>query len=521
MKLLIKTLPFVGGIAVLVGLGQALHAGHMGQVALVWIFLGFLLMLALFIKTDSGRLKGLFRWGRIALLALLNLLVFNLLVMNHSGQWDWTRSNRHSLAPLTRQVIQGLTEKVQVDVLMVENQEETARFLRPFSRLNPRLVANVCNPYQPLPELETLGKKPGPHQVWVRCGDKVTAFGLNAEKPLSQNRRAVEQDLLRAILQVSRNRTLKVWFLTGHGEKTPKALHGEGAESRSVFRFAQNLHRDNMDVQSLNLRREGRIPPGVDVLVAAGPQEDYADWEVDALRQWLEEGGALLALLDPPLAPENATPRLEQLLADFGVQAPPRYVVDYADSDSEQTYFVPLVQRFHGSHPITEKLQGLGLHLPLYYCRPLGFTEKAAALEKTALFQTSDQSWSIDLASWLQVARQGKMTSPPRDRWSTQALAVALKSPDEKGPRLVVMGDSDFLSNARLNELGTLLGYFAVQWLSGDQGLLELPPLETRPEPLVLTARQRNLIAIPAVILLPFGVFFGGLAYTTWRRRQG
>jgi len=90
--------------------------------------------------------------------------------------------------------------------------------------------------------------------------------------------------------------------------------------------------------------------------------------------------------------------------------------------------------------------------------------------------------------------------------------------------RLVVFGDSDFVSNAALSstdaDLGNaLLLASAVDWLLEDDSLITLMTISTEKRRIILSGRQMRWIGYTTILLVPLTVaLFGGVVW--WRRRR-
>ena len=92
---------------------------------------------------------------------------------------------------------------------------------------------------------------------------------------------------------------------------------------------------------------------------------------------------------------------------------------------------------------------------------------------------------------------------------------------DTKPPetRVVVMGDSDFASNAAINISGNRdLFMNIVGWLSQQENLIAIRPKEAGDSRLTLTNDQARRIAWLALFILPGAILALGV-YTWWRRR--
>ena len=88
-----------------------------------------------------------------------------------------------------------------------------------------------------------------------------------------------------------------VYFLEGHNER---AIEGEEKSAKASYaRAAQALRSENYRVEPLLLAAKGSVPEDADVVIIAGATRPLLGPEHDALRAYLERGGAVLLLVDP------------------------------------------------------------------------------------------------------------------------------------------------------------------------------------------------------------------------------
>ena len=133
-----------------------------------------------------------------------------------------------------------------------------------------------------------------------------------------------EQDLTNGLITVIEGTEQTVYFLEGHGEKEHTSTDRDGYSTVSAA-----LALDNFDVESLVLAQQSAMPEDATVLVVAGPQTDLLPGEVEALRVYLDRGGKLLVLIDPPS--DSAAPEpdgLLGLLREWGIEPGTDVVVD-------------------------------------------------------------------------------------------------------------------------------------------------------------------------------------------------
>ena len=368
----------------------------------------------------------------------------------------------------------------------------------------------------------------------MSSGDRQTRIRFDAEADVEEIGHKLESRVASAILRVIQSRDVRVYFVSRHGEKTPEHMAGEHGKTRSINQFAEFLAKRAMSVRILDLQADRMVPDDCSVLAILGPLSDYSVDEIEAVRRYLKKGGALLAMLDPPLEARQRLPRLRALLAEWGIDAKDQVVVDYDSYSAQHNVLVPLVHDFNPIHPITENLQGAGEDMPLTVVGPIDKAPQTPeGMSYAALIQTSAKGAALDMNQYMDMLQTKKLRLPPSSTWHKVPLALAAEgrpaatagvAAQRKAlgpfPRIAAFGDSDFLTDAQLGPMQSTLGYFTFNWLAGESDLIRLPPPRTAVTPIVLKPNQRNLISIVTVVILPFAIFFGGLAYTTIRRRK-
>ena len=82
---------------------------------------------------------------------------------------------------------------------------------------------------------------------------------------------------------------------------------------------------NNYKTQSINLLQKPEIPKECTMVIVGGPSRDYLQPAVDALKNYVENGGKAILMLDPPLkfAKQNVdnNAALVSMLASWGVTA--------------------------------------------------------------------------------------------------------------------------------------------------------------------------------------------------------
>jgi ABC-type uncharacterized transport system involved in gliding motility auxiliary subunit len=135
------------------------------------------------------------------------------------------------------------------------------------------------------------------------------------------------------------------------------------------------------------------------------------------------------------------------------------------------------------------------------------------------LFSSSDAGWGETDFTALQ--NQKFAYDANVDAKGPLDLAFAVEASGEKPARLVVVGNSTFVSNIRLRAqqfANPLLFGNVIHWLSGQENLIAIPPKPVGSYPLVLNADQANFVFLSSFLFLPGAVLLIG-AIVWWRRR--
>jgi ABC-type uncharacterized transport system involved in gliding motility auxiliary subunit len=326
-----------------------------------------------------------------------------------------------------------------------------------------------------------------------------------------------EEQFTSAILSLVAPDVPKVYFVTGHGEAALES--GAGAE-RSLRILEESLKRENMETADTSLL-SGEVPEDADVLAIIGPTRAYTEPEIEALDAFLDGGGRLLVALDPLIeAGGTMRPtRLEPFLAERGVTVHDDLVVD----PSRRLPFYDLSAVYledFPSHPLTQGLEGFAVLFTV--ARSLAAEGEGA----TVVVQTSDEGWGeTDLGMLL---RGDPVELGDDDNPGPAAVGVAVEAAaaeleiEDTDPveyRLVVFGDSDFLTDIDISNAGNaVLAAGAINWLAAREDLVGIPPRDVEQVSLFLTRQQMRNLLLLVLVAMPGAAIIAGIL--VWRRRR-
>jgi ABC-type uncharacterized transport system involved in gliding motility auxiliary subunit len=433
------------------------------------------------------------RYGSNALLlsvATIGIVVLaNYLANRYYARFDVTAGNLHTLSPQSIQVLEGLDQEIEIVGAYPggQGQEDFERWLDEYQSYTDRITYQTIDPIRQPGEADRLG--------WNVYGSGLIVSAVGRSQ---QVRTPDEQDITSALLKVSRNTVPVVYFLSGHGEPLPT-----GSEEDDYGQVGALLGANNYDVRTVNLVVSDTVPSDAALVVLAGLETPLLQEERASLRTYLQSGGKALIMLDPGL--ESG---IDDVLAPWEVRVENKLAVDLQRSLSGDAV-TPVIDRYQFSQ-ITKDLPMIALPLA---CPIIGPGGGEAAAGYQALGQTSSQSWAdTDLAGAGELAYdQGTDLSGP---------LTLLATVEDGGTRLVLVGDSDFVANAVLQQIpnGQFLLLNAVNWLAEEEELIAIGPKANVPRTIQMSLIQEGTACFGSLILIPGAILVAGIA--VWLRRR-
>ncbi len=425
------------------------------------------------------------------------LVIVNFLAARHSWRWDFSETQRFTLAPQTHRVLRSLPREVKITVF---SQERSAGYnayrdlLESYQQANAKVKVEFVDPE----------RQPGIARRYgiTRADTAVIESGEQSTRVTAPS----EAELTGALIRVSKEGKKKILFLEGHGER---ALEDR---ERGGFSLAKEaLVKQGYEVGTVSLLQEQAVPAGTAVLVLAGPRRPVTADEQERIRRYVQDGGRLLVLVDP-----ESEAGLEGLLGQWGVELGRGVLVDLQDRVALGDLSALLIRTFT-EHEITQDFN-FAVLFPV--SRHVAFNEdKGKDWDFVPLARTSPRSWA-------ETHPQGRVVQfdEREDVQGPLPLAAALtpKQPPEEGkprPALVIVGNSTFASNAYVNFPGnTDFLLHALGWLAEERDLISITPKEPAFRPFIPNPTQERLLLYVQVLLLPLATFLYGLV--VWRRRR-
>ncbi len=475
--------------------------------------------------------------GVVAVLLVVALTVMiNWLSARRWVRADWTTTQIYSLSEKSENILSGLGDEIKIVVFMTPQTsmyDQVQELLERYKAASDKITVEHIDP-----EREPLRTTQLAEQFGVQVADTVVFVYGGRTKYVTSDQMADmdysgmqygqgptmrafkgEEQFTSAILSLVAPDVPKIYFVTGHGEAA-LAGAGGGAADRSLQVLEESLKRENMETADTTLL-SGEVPEDADVLAIIGPTRAYTEPEIEALGAYLDRGGRLLVALDPLIEPAGTMrpTRLEPMLAERGVVIHDDLVVD----PSRRLPFYDLSAVYledFPAHAVTQGLEGFAVLFTV--SRSL----TAEGDHATVLVRTSDEGWGeTDLGMLLRgepvALDDGDNPGPAAVGVAVEGVAEATDVEDSEpiDYRLVVFGDSDFLTDIDISNAGNaVLAANAVNWLAAREDLVGIPPRDVEQVSLFLTRQQMRNLLLLVLVAMPGAAILAGIL--VWRRRR-
>ncbi|HSA21943.1 MAG TPA: GldG family protein, partial [Myxococcota bacterium] len=278
--------------------------------------------------------------GLFSALAVVGLVVVNFLAQAHPLRWDLTRERIFSLSAQTLDVLAGLQDTLEVRAFFGPQEPETESvrgWLERYRLASPRFAYELVDPVVRLEAVEKHKIVPGGPRVLLTYRgreERVRLGQVDASGP--------EEVLTGALMRLTQAGGERVLcFTSGHGERS---LTGEDPRL-SMSLWARDLEGEGFRTQALSLLEAREVPAACLALVVAGPAQDLAPDELQAIAAYLDRGGRLLALVG-----YGDSASLNALLAKRGALVTGRAVIFPEGRSPLEVVTDP--QQYPSAHPI-------------------------------------------------------------------------------------------------------------------------------------------------------------------------
>ena len=508
----------------------------------------------------SNAFAGLLANRREAIFQVL-LIAGSLIALTYvASQFVWradlTENNRYTLAGASQDIAQTLNDPVTVTAYFSANlparfgrtKEEFRALLQEFrAAAEGDVEFKFVNPN----ESDETGKEAQqagiqPVMIDVREQNQMTqkraylgaVFQYQDQReviPFVEPGSALEYKIASTIRKLTSEEKSVVGVLQGHGEPGLQAM----------TQLRESL-RGRYDIQTVSGVDTTGVPPEVDVLLVARPENELSTQAALAIDQYVMRGGRVVFALNRAqtnMRFGQARPKttgLEPLLDTYGLSVRPDLVRDrnatavrvqqqrggFNVANRVRYPYIPQIANFAG-HPISEGLDQAAFR----FVSSLDTAQADTTAQVTVLARSSDQSaraslptnirpqqeWTVADFSGASFPVAGLLEGTfPSAFANVDTLSVdRARSPETK---MLVVGDGDFIVNGtgqrkqQLPEGNINLAANGIDYLAGDTGLLSLRTQRITSRPLAqITPTTKTLlkylnVLLPILLVIGYGL---------------
>ncbi len=463
------------------------------------------------------------------LLALVLVMLIGFAALRNRVRLDLSDRSYYKLSEKTLQLLDRLDQDVQVTVFFQQEHmlyDDIENLLEEYQYRSRHFNIEWVDALRDPARAEKLANKYGvtPAQVVVfEINDKSKDLYLSdlADMQVVQGRQDPvmtafkgEQAFSSAIQALVEGETPVVYFLLGHGEHRVTDFD----QMVGYSDIGSIIFRDNIEIKELVLTGEKNIPDDAAAVVIAGPMQKMSSVEVEMLEDYLSQGGRLLVLLDA--LKETG---MESMLRRWGISLRDDIVLDPENTLRGSDVHI----RRYNPHPICMKMNAIVQFILPRSVEP-PFDENGQPIIQNnlqtviPLFYTSEKSWSE-----MQVGdTSAKFDANTGDRRGPISLGVAVErgAPQDaldvqiEPAKMVVLGDSDFVSNGAMVGGNADLFMSSLNWLLDRDETMSIAPKPIEEVKLGLSRKEFklmgwiNLAGIPGIAVL--------LGLLVWSRRR-
>jgi len=523
---------WAGSVLLLAALFMAMIAKTLNRMPIKVVGILALLCIAFWVYSNIHQLVVAVRTRGVQ--SALNSALFSvfilaiLVVLNYIGlrhevfRADLTKSKQYSLSDQTLKIVKGLDKKVTITAFISQeqyNSDKLRRLLHMYEVAGgSKLAVKIYDFKTDIDKAQEYGAR--------FDGTMYIESGEEGAKRKEEIQGGTEEQITSAILAATTGQKTRICLLTGHGEI---GVEGGGPDKPSLGMLKSILQNQQYQLDSLNLFTQAKpqVPTDCKLLIIAGAKYAPTAKEMAAISQYLDQGGNLWLLLEPPPAPDFA-----DLLKAHGVTPLAGVVTDtdpYSSAEGNPTILAAHPQEHDTTGPLQTVVLPTSIAFDVQESAPPpsmpGAPPPPSSDKAKAILKTSDVASVKGISGRrgpFAVAVAIDESPPPPPQMPGQEPQE--QSPAERKARLLVVGDSDFITDTFLPNLGGLsrqnlaFASMSVNWLVKNEKLVSIPPKEPDDRPYSVTDAQRRFTWVLTAGIVPLLIIIAGVL-VWWRRR--
>ncbi len=458
----------------------------------------------------------------ITVVVVALVVIVYMVLIDRNKRFDLTQVKRFSLSDQTQKILERLEGPVIAYAFYAKNQDSSSiselfnEYHYHYKDFDFKVIDPDLNP--------GMVKDKGIEQY----GEVLLEYEGKTEKVKTNN----EEGITNALIKLIQIELKKVYFITGHGERSIEDYGNDGYD-----KIKAAIKAENYEIKEILLLREKKVPDDCAVLVSAGPTIDYEAHEVELIENYIQNGGRVIFLIDPNEAGVEYT-NISMLLERYGLILSNDVIIDPLSRVLSGDFFMPVINSYT-YNPITRDFRFATF---LRFARSIKVKETPDENILTReVARTGEASWAevnikdlfsgkevkfnedLDTKGPVTVMAYASITIPSDEETIEENEEEAEKSVEvekkEKEAIVLVAGDSDFVSNTMYKTQGNKdLFLNTINYLADRGELISIRPKQQESVYLTMTLKQGRIAFFVSIIIIPLFIIIIGLYINIQRR---
>jgi len=462
------------------------------------------------------------------------LVTINYIAFKHFKRWDFSRDQKYALSDQTERLLESLQKPVKIYAFFSADPRvpggdvfpDIEALLKEYQyAAKGKVEVEMIDPYKNLSRAKALMAqyKFGNENVVVvdyqghsklvnatDMADYDTSGEMYGQEAPKLKAFKGEQALTAAILDVSEEKQIKIYMIGGKG--------GPELASDDLAAFKAYLERQNLQLDTLTLMNAEKVPDDAKALMLIGAKYDLSDRELKMLGDYWEKQGRIFVALDP----SGTTPKLDDFLREAGIKPQDDRVLRTMPLGPITGIVRDVAGIFSDSSPVTKRLKGVDTMF-MGQTQSLALTQMPM-LRADPLVTAGEGYWGE--TKYQDMETTGASYDPKEDISPPLFIAASVEKgalPDASvnvdTSRMIVTGNSDFVTNEALTEANIDFVLAGLNWLLNREELIGIAPKEEHEFSLNLTDEQLGRIELLVMVVMPAAVaMVGGFMWAQRRR---
>lgn len=455
----------------------------------------------------------------IAIVVVLNLVIQEL--PSSFREIDLSSEKLYTIGDQTKELLDDLDKDVDLYYIAQDGTESTdiQRLLERYKERSEHIKVEQKDPaVYPTFTQQYTSDSVSNNSIIVVCGDKSRVVNYSDMYETSINYQTYTQEttafdgegqLTSAINYVISDNMPVLYTLEGHNEASMGTA------------MTETIQKANIEIQSLNLLTQDRVPEDASCLFIFAPSTDLSEDEANKIIEYLENGGKAMIISNYT---DEEMPNFESVLENYGVRPVDGIVMegDTAHYISQNPYYLlPNIE----SNDVTSSLSSQSRYVLMPLAQGIETLDSIRdSLDIQSILTTSDSAYSkTDLENMQTMEKESSDIDGPFDL----GVSITEEVGDDAQTQIVYFASSSIFDDtidSYVSGTNYELLSSSLSWLCQSEGdntnTISIPSKSLDTSMLTISAADVNFWSIFVTAVMPVCILLIGFGIWMKRRKQ-